>query len=426
MYYPIPFDELLEEFDFSPVKIARVKKWLEDQIEYYEWCAMIWSVTELEKASEEYAFTCIYEALTDICKLHALEPQIRAITKEFPGGEPENMEVWKWYKKHEKFYRQHLLYFETHYQDYEYHMLGHRENLTVPIACFRENVIFLDKEDFIFVFDLVEIYKPLIYKLIPDEVSHNPDFIAFVKNLGKDADNSEEEYRRILEEERALEEEDIVGKSALQHLISFNETMVDMSELEEWVEQHAYVKKRLEDNHDADCDCCLCNDFNILWKDMADIVNAYHQKEAFRRFLDEYDASDKDTKSLAKLFLKNFSFVKSIKVPDDIRDISPGIVSYRGFFGSIGMFSFVFADEPWNTIYRDLTWFSGMMNAMYYYLLDRFNAMHKSFYLEYDFNKICESLGDSLMDDASFFFGIYYELANECPHLLTPEGKFLY
>jgi len=285
--------------------------------------------------------------------------------------------------------------------------------------------MFLDMEDFTFIFDLVEKYKPLVYKLIPDEVAKNPEFITFVKNLGKNADNSEAIYRGIIEEERALEKEDIVGKSALQHLIEFNETMVEIIELEDWVEQHAYVKKRLEDNHDSDCGCDICTDFNRFWQDMADIVNAYHKKEAYRKFVEEYEVSDRDMKSLAKLFLKNYSLIISLRIPEVIKDVSPGIVSYKEYYNGYERFCFVFADEPWNQIYKDLPLFTGLMNAMYFHLLDKFNAANKSFYLQYDFKKMYQYFGDTLIDKAAFFFDVHYEIVVKFPHILTPEGKFV-
>jgi hypothetical protein len=294
------------------------------------------------------------------------------------------------------------------------------------MACFRENEIYLDKEDFSFVFDLVEKYDPLTYMPIPDSVAENPEYADFIQLLQKDTKGPDGEAFTISEREEESEEEDIIGSSALQRLRNFHETMVDMHELEEWVEQHAHVKKRLEDNHLPLCSCRICNDFTTLWFDMSNIVNAYQKKEAFRRFLHAYEASEKDMESLAKLFLKNYPLVKSLHIPDSIDDNTKGIVVYYNAYSTSERLRFVFADETWASIYQELPWFSGMMNAMYFYILDRFNAENKSFYLRYDFEKICEFFGDKLVDEVSFFFEINYEIATRFPDSLTPEGKFLY
>lgn len=425
MYYPLPFDELLEECEYRVASISQVDKWLKDQADYYDWCSTIWQLTELERASEEYAFTCIYERLSELNTLHKMEPQIRAIIEEYPGGGPENPEVWVWYKKHEKFYNDHLLFFEPDHQNYEYHMLGQRHDLTVPMACFRENEIYLDKEDFTFVFDLVEIYEPLMYTPVPDTVRQNPAYADFFHFLENDPESNIAKAREMSEEESQLEEEDIIGKSALQKLRYFHETMVDVQELEEWVEEHAHVIQRLEDDHGFTCGCGICNDFKPLWHDMVDIINAYNKKGAYRTFLADHEASEKNPESLATLFLKYYPLIQSLRLPETIKDVAPGIVSYENSFVVIERFRFVFEDEPWNEIYKDLPMFTGFMNALYFYLLDRFNEEHKSFYLRYDFKKICQYFGDTLIDEASFFFDLNYELVVKFPHILTPEGKFV-
>ena len=425
MYYPLPFDELLDECDYRVARIAQVDKWLTEQADYYEWCLMMWPLTDLERASEEYAFTCIYERLNELNKLHKTEPQIRAILEEYPGGGPENPEVWVWFKKHEKFYDDYLVLFVPDYQNYEYFMLGKRYDLTAPMACFRDNVIFLDKEDFSFVFDLIEIYEPLTYTPVPDSVTKNPAYAEFIHFLENDPEGYRARGREAIREEKQLEEEDIIGKAALQNLRNFHETMVEIQELEVWVNDHAHVKKRLEEDHEFGCWCSVCNDFNSLWNDLDDLLNAYYKKEAYRTFIEEYEASDKEYKSLAVLFLKYYPLIKSLRLPDGIKDVSPGIVSFKSSFDVYESLSFVFADEPWDKIYKDLPWFTGMMNAMYFYLLDRYNLENKSFYLQYDFNGVCQHFGERLLKEAAFFFEIYYNLAVRFPHILTPEGKFM-
>jgi hypothetical protein len=399
MHYPKRFQDLLDECPDRVARISQIENWLQDNKDYYEWCNTIWSLTEHEEGSEEYAFMYIYNALSRLVEFKGHEQRCKEIMDSFPGLDNENtLEFWLWVEKHSDYYFEELSLFEADYQIYDLGAPKGRKHLTVPIPCYQSIQIFVHKEDFDFIFEIFELYADYLCLDVPFEEP---------KDLVTRGIKIREDFSYFPEEDEDRDHEVLMARAASIKILALHDTFTDLEEIMEWVEESKPIASMLGNMHLPLCSCSTCDVFLPIFASLEKLYDFIKFEKKYRTMVEKYVSMEKNAEQYATFYVAYYKDILKYQIPPELNEEKEGLFVFSTIMNYPVELNFTFSKKSWEGFIVHSYSLTNMAEIFHEFLTMRFNEENKTYFASCDFDMIESHFKDRLHKIANDFFESY-------------------